>query len=104
MTIEELLDILNKADIPWAHLFWDKPPAPPYGVYYASGTDNFAADNIAYYENEGYTLELYTYQRDRGLEQKLEKALTDAGVYWERLSPAYVNTLRQIQTTYNIMR
>ncbi len=101
MTYQALLDILTPTGIPFTCHHWEQPQPPPYGVYFDTGTHNFAADDIAYQICKNITVELYLSQRDEALEATLEAVLTTAGLYWDK-DVTYVPNLRQYQISYEM--
>lgn len=75
----------------------------PYGVYYSEGTDNFAADGIAYATATRYTLELYTDEKSPETEKRLEAALTCAGIFWNKTSAeAWLDSEQMMLVPYEI--
>ena len=83
MTHEQLLEILAAVGIPWAYHHWERPPATPYGVYLDVAYDPFHADNINYFNAREIRLEVYSTVRDPALDDKVEAALTAAGITYE---------------------
>lgn len=83
MTHAELLDILEPMGIPWAYHHWEKPPAPPYGVYLDGPYDPFHADNRNYFSARQIRLEVYSADRNPELDTKVEAALTAAEIPYE---------------------
>lgn len=65
---------------------WPVGEAPqlPYICYFATGSDNFAADNIVYHSSTPVRIELYEDLKDLILEGEIEDALNGAGLYWVR--------------------
>ena len=63
----------------------DKPPAPPYILYFPTGTANFAADNVVYMPITNYDIELYSNERDPASEALIEAALTNAGIFYDKV-------------------
>lgn len=72
---------------------WPVGEAPPlpYICYMATGSDDFAADNINYYSGTPVRIELYEETKSLTLEQQLEAALTTAGIFWSR-DETYIDT------------
>ncbi len=83
MTHEELLEVLRPAGLPWAYHHWDKPPAPPYGVYLDEEDDPFYADNRNYVCFRAVRLEVYSLERDPALDDKVRAALDGAGISYD---------------------
>lgn len=101
MTHEQLHDILARTGLPFALHHWERPPKPPFGVYYDDYTDNFAADNVAYAVIQHMYVELYDFRRNRAAEEEVEAALNGAGLYWDR-SCVYIDSERLWQTRYEM--
>lgn len=83
MTHGDLLEILKPTGIPWTYHHWDKPPAPPYGVYLDEGDDPFFADDRTYFYSSAIRLELYSLERDPALDALVREALDGAGIPYE---------------------
>lgn len=101
MTYDELYQILEPTGIPFEIHHWERPPAPPYGVYFDDYTDNFGADDRVYCQITHFCVELYQLHRDRALEQKIEAALDAADRFWDRVVE-YIDSERLYQTRYEI--
>ena len=102
MSYQELSDLLTAGvGIPFAFHHWDKPPAMPFGVYFDDRTDNFEADNIAYYVVRHFVVELYVRQRDPALEELLEGVLDGAELAWDK-DAVYIDDERAYQISYEI--
>lgn len=56
----------------------------PYIVYQLSGTENFAADNIAYVRGERFEISLYFPVTDFSPEQALEAAFDENEIFWNK--------------------
>lgn len=83
MTYDELLAILAPVEIPWAYHHWDKPPAPPYGVYLEGPYEPLYADDRNYLNVHTIRLEVYSSVRDPALDARVEAALTAGGLTYE---------------------
>ena len=86
MTIEELAAMLQSTGIPFAydHFAEGESPSPPFICYLLPGSDNFAADGQVYYRINQVRIELYTDSKDMVVESKVEKALDDAGIFYNK--------------------
>lgn len=98
MTFEELGQLLNTTEIPFAFHRWEAPPEGTYGVYFDNGSANFFADDAVYLPITGAIVELYTTERFSAEEKTLETAL--AGFAWEKSPPVYLDDLRRYQISY----
>lgn len=76
-------------------------PQLPYVCYFATGSDNFAADNIVYHSATPVRIELYEELKDLTLEGQLEVALTGAGIYWNR-DETYIDDERCYLIIYEV--
>lgn len=101
MNYQELDEILKETGVPFTFHHWENPGPPPYGVYLDDYTENFAADNISYFEISHCNVEIYTRQRDPEVEKKIEKVLNQHEIYWDRMC-SYIESESLYQTTYEI--
>lgn len=76
-------------------------PALPFIVFTEKGSDNFGADNIAYYGSIRLDIELYSRARNLTEEGKIEAALSGAGIYFDR-SVEYLTDEKCFETIYEI--
>lgn len=86
MTIEELVAVLQSTGIPFAydHFAEGESPKPPFICYLLPGSDNFSADGQVYYRINQVRIELYTDSKDLAVEGKVEKALDDACIFYNK--------------------
>ena len=84
--MDELIDILNEIDLPYAydHFAENESPAPPFVVHLTSGNKNFSADGRAYFKANEIHLELYTDKKDPELEGKIEAVLDSHGIFYDK--------------------
>ena len=86
MTIEELAAMLQKMEIPFAydHFAEGESPEPPFICYLLPGSDNFAADGMAYFKISEVRLELYTDRKDLAVERKVEDVLDSQEIFYDK--------------------
>ncbi len=86
MTIEEFVAVLQRIGIPFAydHFAEGESPSPPFICYLLPGSDNFSADGQVYYRLNQVRIEIYTDSKDLAVEGKVEKALDDAGIFYNK--------------------
>lgn len=84
--MEEVIKILKEIGIPFAydHFAEGESPSPPFICYLTPGTDNFAADGIAYLKVNEINIELYTDFKDLSVERKVESVLDKFGIFTTR--------------------
>lgn len=103
MTLAEITTILEGTKLPVTYNAWPVGNAPslPWIAYIEAGSDNFAADGIAYGLIKNIDVELYTATKDPTSEALVEKALTDAGIFWNK-TETYLEGEAAFQITYEI--
>lgn len=100
MTIKNILEsVLGVGQV--AFLEFPEKVAPPYAVYYSTGADTFAADNIAYFQAIPINIELYTDLKDIGLEKRIETALTENEIFYTK-SETGIPSEKVYQVLYEI--
>ena len=84
--MDKILSILNALGIPFAydHFAQGESPDPPFICYLIPGTNNFSADGVAYYKIKQFNIELYTDLKDLSLERKIEEALDEASIFYNK--------------------
>lgn len=82
MTEQEIYTLLNGTGIPSYMGHAPKGTAVPYIVFNINNAANFGADNVVYLKVPAVSAELYNTEPDPEVSAKIEKALTDAGIYW----------------------
>ena len=84
--MDKILSILNALGIPFAydHFAQGESPDTPFICYLIPSSDNFSADGVAYYKINQYNIELYTDLKDLSLERKLEEALDEASIFYNK--------------------
>ena len=102
MTIEELAAVLQSTGIPFAydHFAEGESPEPPFICYLLPGSDNFAADGQVYYRINQVRIELYTDSKDLTVESKVEKALDDAGIFYNK-SEVWIESEKLYEVLYS---
>ena len=102
MTIEELAAMLQSTGIPFAydHFAEGESPSPPFICYLLPGSDNFAADGQVYYRINQVRIELYTDSKDMTVEGKVEKALDDAGIFYNK-SEVWIESEKLYEVLYS---
>ena len=86
MTMEELAAVLQKMEIPFAydHFAEGESPEPPFICYLLPGSDNFAADGLAYFKISEGRIELYTDRKDLAVERKVEDVLDGQEIFYDK--------------------
>lgn len=84
--MDKILSILKGLGIPFAydHFAQGESLDPPFICYLIPGTNNFSADGVAYYKINQFNIELYTDLKDLSLERKIEEALDEASIFYNK--------------------
>lgn len=99
--MEELLQILNETQIPFAyhHFAEGESPEPPFICYLLPGSNNFSADGKAYYKINEVHIELYTDLKDLAVEEQLEAVLDEHGIFYNK-SETWIESEKLYEVLY----
>lgn len=99
--MEELLQMLNEIQIPFAyhHFAEGESPEPPFICYLLPGSDNFSADGRVYYKINEVHIELYTDLKDLAVEQKVEDVLDEHGIFYNK-SETWIESEKLYEVLY----
>lgn len=99
--MEELLQILNETQIPFAyhHFAEGESPEPPFICYLLPGSNNFSADGRVFYKINEVHIELYTDLKDLAVEQKLEEVLDEHGIFYNK-SETWIESEKLYEVLY----
>lgn len=99
--MEELLEMLGEAQIPFAyhHFAEGESPEPPFICYLLPGSNNFSADGKVYYKINEVHIELYTDLKDLAVEQRLEDVLYGHGIFYNK-SETWIEGERLYEVLY----
>ena len=100
--MDKLLEILAEIGIPFAydHFAEGESPEPPFICYMLPGTNNFAADGIAYFKINEVNIELYTDIKDLDVEQRIEAVLDRYGIFYAK-SEVWIESERLYEILYS---
>ena len=86
MTYEDVVTMLEEADLPLAydHFAEGEAPDPPFLVFLCPDTDTMFADDRVYEKIETLAVELYTDRKDPAAEAKVEAILGRHGLPWQK--------------------
>lgn len=99
--MEELLQILNETQIPFAyhHFAEGESPEPSFICYLLPGSNNFSADGKVYYKINKVHIELYTDLKDLAVEQQLEDVLDEHGIFYNK-SETWIESEKLYEVLY----
>lgn len=86
MTLTEFNAILKTTGLPVAYLAFpaEKCPAMPFITYQETGSNNFGADGKVFQKVRTMQIDLFTKQKSPAIEDLLENALDEAGIFWNK--------------------
>lgn len=102
MTIENLVEMLQKIGIPFAydHFAEGESPEPPFICYLIPGSNNFAADGKVYFRINQVRIELYTDSKDLAVERKMEMVLDESGIFYNK-SEVWIQSEKLYEVLYS---
>ena len=102
MTIENLVEMLQKTGIPFAydHFAEGESPEPPFICYLLPGSNNFAADGKVYFKINQVRIELYTDSKDLAVERKVEMVLDESGIFYNK-SEVWIQSEKLYEVLYS---
>lgn len=99
MTLQELKQRCQKAQIKYAYGRFKRPTEPPHLVSISTGTDNFMADDKVYSKNTPIKLD-YTYlEKDLDMENKIENEIL-GDIAWNKSDETYLTDEEVWQVSY----
>lgn len=85
MTFKEVADMVESIGLPYAYYqFSETGVEPPFVCFFYGNSNDLLADNSNYQKIEHLYIELYSDQKDFGLEQTVETVLSNHGMVWTR--------------------
>lgn len=102
MTIENLVEMLQKTGIPFAydHFAEGESPEPPFICYLLPGSNNFAADGKVYFKINQVRIELYTDSKDLAVERKVEMVLDESSIVYNK-SEVWIQSEKLYEVLYS---
>ena len=102
MTIENLVEMLQKTGIPFAydHFAEGENPEPPFICYLIPGSNNFAADGKVYFRINQVRIELYTDSKDLVVERKVEMVMDESGIFYNK-SEVWIQSEKLYEVLYS---
>ena len=102
MTIENIVEMLQKMNIPFAydHFAEGESPEPPFICYLIPGSDNFAADGKVYFKMNEVRIEVYTDFKDLDLESRVEGVLDGHEIFYNK-SETWIQSEKLYEVMYS---
>lgn len=102
MTKEQLYKSLKTLNVPVAYHHFDSPPTIPFVAYVDVQKDRFIADNIVYWKDAKYRIELYYENTDGTLEDNIENLFDIQELVWLDEEPIYIEEEKLYLKAYYI--
>lgn len=104
MTTQEISGMIEGVGLPFAYYQFpdteqDPAPPPPFLCFFYADSDDFYADDTNYLSISELHVELYTDAKDFALEERVEAALTAAGLPWYK-EETFINAENLHMTTW----
>jgi len=102
MTIENIVEMLQEMNIPFAydHFAEGESPEPPFICYLIPGSDNFAADGKVYFKMNEVRIEVYTDFKDLNLESRVEGVLDGHEIFYNK-SETWIQSEKLYEVMYS---
>lgn len=100
MTVKELDAILEETGFPCVYGAFVEPQKPPYMEYSHLFTSNSFAEDSVDIVVDHWQINLYTNGKKSAEEKKLESALNNHGICWNKTSGNFDAKERVLQTIY----
>ena len=102
MTIENIVEMLQEMNIPFAydHFAEGESPEPPFICYLIPGSNNFAADGMVYFKLNEVRIEMYTDFKDISLESRLEDVLDGREIFYNK-SETWIQSEKLYEVMYS---
>ncbi len=93
---------MEEIGIPFAydHFAEGESPEPPFICFLCPGSDNFAADGWAYFKVDTVHIELYTDEKNPGIESRVEAVLDRRGIFFEK-TEVWIESERLYEVLYS---
>ena len=101
MTIENIVEMLQEMNIPFAydHFAEGESPEPPFICYLIPSSDNFAADGRVYFKMNEVRIEMYTDFKDLDLESRVEGVLDGHEIFYNK-SETWIQSEKLYEVMY----
>lgn len=100
--MDKLIKILNEIGLPFAydHFAEGENVKPPFICFLSPGSNNFAADGIAYFKTKEIHIELYTDKKSINLEKHIETVLDKYGLFYNK-SETWISSERLYEVLFS---
>lgn len=106
MTPEEIEQMLRKMEIPCKYNHFTQKEMEtidlPIIVWNIPETKEFHADGIVYHRTYKLDIELYTDEKDWGLEKQLENILNENGITWKQTASEWLESESMWESLYEM--
>lgn len=97
-----IFSILKSTGLPVAYGRFTESKSPPFLIYLGNGQNTVLADDEIYHKKNRYQIEYYFTKKDESTEGRIETALTDAGMLYEKTEDIYISSEDIFVIYYNV--
>lgn len=97
----ELVQRANLTDYTYYQFAENSAPPLPYLIFYYPFTQNEGADNVVWSNVNRLNIELYTENKEFGIEAELEAVLTEHGFFYDK-SEQYIEDEKMYEVLYEM--
>lgn len=103
MTRKEVANMVASIGLPYAYYQFDEntAQAPPFVVFFFTGSNDVYADMKNYQRIEGLSVEFYSAEKDFETEEAIEAILNDADLTFYK-EQSYIDSEKIWQTAYDM--
>lgn len=103
MTRQEVATMVASIGLPYAYYQFDESTAtaPPFVVFFYTGSNDVYADATNYQRIEGLSVEFYSAEKDFETEEAIEAILNDAGLTFYK-EQNFIDSEKIWQTAYDM--
>lgn len=101
MTLSQIADMIESIGIPFAYYQFQEGTAQPcpFICFYYSDSNDVLADNVNFVKIRNLVIELYTDQKDFGIEETIEEILNENEIVYDHYE-SYIDSEKMLMQTY----
>lgn len=103
MTTQEVASMIAEVGIPYAYYQFPNGTgqAPPFICFFYVRSNDFFADDSNYQKIEHLVVEVYSWNKDLGLEETVEGVLASHGMVWSR-GETWLDSENMVEVIYEM--
>jgi hypothetical protein len=97
----EIMQRCNLTDYTYYQFADDSAPELPYMIFYYPSSANDGADNVVWQKINHLNIELYTDNKEFGIENELEAVLTEHGFFYDK-AEQFIESEKMFEVLYEM--